>query len=369
MKKVLLMAIVAMAMMVGNATAQTFHVINFCNTLETEIGCDVDFERTTQEAGLIASFLDYGINYYLGEGEDCSNENLMATLNSLDCGEDDIILFYYSGHGSRSYKDKSEYPQLCLKYPAYLQNKWVPMHTVIEKLQQKKARFTLIISDCCNEAQPFTTAKSEMSSDGSSLSQSEQMEKAYRKLFLEKRGMVIVTSSKQGQVSYPTVKKGGLFSYALFERALYGAYNGLIPATWEDVLSTVSMITGEHQEPYFEISLTPVEPVQSVSPVTPVISVDALFANDLSALLDSSHSAEWRIEQADWLANKYFTSDAKVATVGRNGTTIIEYESARDFLRRIAASSLIAKLNVIKEMTDSSGKRNYIKVQEIRKTK
>ena len=89
----------------------------------------------------------------------------------------------------------------------------------------------------------------------------------------------------------------------------------------------------------------------------------------MAMLLDVSHSEDWRLNQANNLANKYFTSDAKVATVGRNGSTIIEYESARDFLRRIAVSKLISKMNVIKEMTDSSGKRTYIKVQEIRKAK
>lgn len=370
MKKVLVLAFVAMSMIVGNANAQTVHVINFCNTLDPEIGCDVDYERTTREAALIAGFLDYGINYYHGEGEDCSNDNLMTTLNSLDCGKDDIVIFYYSGHGSRSNKDKSEYPQLCLKHPAYQQDKWVPMQTVIDKLQSKKARFTLLISDCCNKAQHFTTAKSEMSGNGGNISENEQIKSIYRKLFLENKGMVIVTSSKQGQVSYPTVKNGGLFSYVFFETALYGACNGLIPATWENVLNTVSMITSEYQEPYYEINLIPNQPAPSApSQVSPVVAVDPNFAYELSELLDSAHSMEWRLEQADYLANKFFTAEAKVATVGRNGTTVIEYESARDFLHRIAVSKLIQKINVIKEMTDATGKRNYIKVQEIRKAK
>ncbi len=370
MKRNVLYACVVFILMTNASLAQTVHVINFCNTLDPKIGCDVDYERTTREAALIAGFLNYDIRWYNGKGENCSNENLMTTLTSLECGSDDIVIFYYSGHGSRSFNDQSEYPQLCLKYPAYQQDKWVPMHTVIEKLQLKKARFTLIISDCCNKAQYFTTAKSEMSNDGGTISETDQIGSIYRKLFLENKGTVIMTSSKKGQVSYPTEKNGGVFSYVLFERALYAAYNGLIPATWEDVLETVSLITKDFQEPYYTIDLVqvPPQPSQSQS-VSPVIAVDAIFAHELSALLDTDHSEDWRLEQAEYLAKKHFTNDAMVATVGRNGTTIIEYESARDFLRRIAASKLIVKMNVISETTDTTGKRNYIKVQEIRKPK
>ena len=97
MKKLLVLAFAMIVMIVENTSAQSVHVINFCNTLEDGIGCDVDYVRTTQEAGLIAAFLNYDIRYYNGEGQDCSNENLMSVLNSLSCGKDDIILFYYSG--------------------------------------------------------------------------------------------------------------------------------------------------------------------------------------------------------------------------------------------------------------------------------
>ena len=100
MKKVLLLAITAMTMMVGNLKAQTFHVISFCNTLDPNIGCEVDYDRIVQETGGIGALLGYEVRFYCGEGEDCSKENLMNTVNSLNCGKDDIVFFYYSGHGT-----------------------------------------------------------------------------------------------------------------------------------------------------------------------------------------------------------------------------------------------------------------------------
>lgn len=372
MKKRLFLAYIAFLLTVGNVSAQTFHVFNFCNTLDPDIGCEIDFERTGREAGLIGSYLGYEVNFYNGEGEDCSNENLMNTLNSLDCKENDVIFFYYSGHGTRSAEDKSEFPQMCLKYHGYDQDKYVPVQRVIDILQAKRARFTLVMTDCCNKTGVGISAKSVMSKDGGAVLDDEKIASNYRKLFLENKGLVAVTSSKQGQYSRGGKAHGGVFSYAFFEFALYEACaTGEIPATWQSVLGTVSSLIEEIEEPHVEINLNQngtVPPVQS-QPATPVIAVDSDFASELATLLDASRTDDWRINQANNLANKYFTTDAKVATVGRNGTTIIEYESARDFLRRISVSKLISKMNVIKETTDSSGKRNYIKVQEIRKSK
>lgn len=371
MKKILLQAFAAI-LFIGSASAQTLHVINFCNTLDPNIGCEVDYARTKQEAGLIAAYLNYGIRYYEGVGQSCSNENLMNTLNSLRCDKDDIILFYYSGHGTRSPKDKSEFPQMCLKYSGYDEDKFVAVHTVIEKLQAKGARFTLVMTDCCNNIVPGVSAKSLLSKDGGAIVYNEAVARNYRKLFLENRGVVAVTSSKKGQTSGGSKKIGGIFSYAFFEIGLYSACSGNISATWEKVLGQTASALQGHQEPYYEIKLKPNSTAPSSTPTpspTPVIAAEPTFASELGTLLDGSHSEEWLNNQVNYLANKYFTSDSKVVTVGRNGTTILENESARMYLRRIAGSGNISKINVVKEKKDLSGKHSYIKVQEIRKSK
>jgi hypothetical protein len=374
MKKIILLFTTSL-LIVGNVMAQTLHVINFCNTLAPEIGTAVDYERTNQEAGIIASFIGYNISYYNGIGESCSNENLMTILNSLGCGKDDIILFYYSGHGTRSAQDKSEYPQMCLKYEGYQQDKFVPVHTVVEKLQEKGARLTIVLTDCCNKSLPGISTKSLMKNDGTAIEDDAKVEKNYRKLFLDNKGLIVATSSKVGQYSHGWPSFGGAFSIMFYEVALYSACTGVIPATWEDIMKTVASMEG--QTPFYELKLqndgaATVQPSPQVTPTQPqqnVTAVDATFAIDLSVLLDDSRSIEWRTQQAEILNAKYFSEDAKVATVGRNGTTIIELESARDFLRRIATSKLIRQVLVVKEQTDTTGKRNYLKVQEIRKAK
>lgn len=55
--------------------------------------------------------------------------------------------------------------------------------------------------------------------------------------------------------------------------------------------------------------------------------------------------------------------------MNKNEVAILEHESARLFLRRIAGFGQISMINVINEEKDSAGKHNYINVQEIRKPK
>lgn len=378
MKKILLQAFVVFFFIIGNASAQTLHVINFCNTLDPAIGCDVDYATIRREAGLIAAYLNYGIRFYEGVGQSCSKENLMSVLNSLKCNKNDIVLFYYSGHGTRSPQDKSEFPQMLLKYHGYDQDKFVPVHTVIEKLQAKGARFTLVMADCCNNSSQGVSPKTLMSRDGGSLVENNAVARNYRKLFLESQGMVAVTGCKKGQCSLGG-KGGGLFTNQFFENSLYSAAKGEIPATWNSVLQNTYVMVknlatqiNKVQEPYYEINLKPVSTSPSSTPTPPptlVIAAEPTFADELGTLLDGSHSVDWLNNQVNYLADKYFTSDSKVVTVGRNGTTILEHESARVFLRRIAGSGKISKINVVNEKTDSSGKHSYIKVQEIRKSK
>ena len=375
MKKITCSLFIAIALLFGNASAQTVHVINYCNTLDKDIGADVDYQRTVQEASYVASFLNYDIQFYTGEGEDCSNENLNAVLNSLQCGPEDVVIFYYSGHGSRFPQDKGEWPQLCLKYNGYQSGKWISMESVMEKLKTKGAYFTLVMADCCN-AGGVSSDKSLLSKVSKPAVDNEVVRRNYKKLFLGTKGMVAVTSSKKGQTSAGGPTHGGLFSYMFFETALYSACIGETPATWESILSNVKRLTEKKQEPHYEIIpySTPSQPNQTVvappsQPQQTVMAVDNGLSKALSVMLDGSRSMEWRTRQADLVADKYFSQDAIVLTVGRNGTTVVENETARDFLKRLAVSSLIKQIIVVSDKTDANGKRNYLKVQEVRKEK
>ncbi|MBP3762547.1 MAG: caspase family protein [Bacteroidales bacterium] len=391
MKTLKTLALTAMLLATVSTYGQTLHIFNYCNTLDSRIGesVKVDHERLTREALLIGACINYETASYNGIGSACSKENLMSDLDNLRCGKDDIVLFYYSGHGVRSTQDQSPFPQMMLKYEAYQQDKFVPVHTVVEKLSSKGARLVIVLTDCCNSESSMVSAKGEspLSRDNSAIDY-EKIEAAYKKLFLENKGIIVATSSKAGQTSECAVLEqiidgrkqfkhlGGVFSLGLFEYALYYAVLGRIPTQWDSIMyHTSDFISrkGYTQVPYYEARLSSQPtaiPTQTPSQAQPTVhAIDNDFAKDISRLIDAGQRPAQRLSLADELSQKYFSQGAKVATVGRNGSTVVDYENAADWLQRIASSKNIISINIIKESKNNQGMRQYITVQEIRNKK
>lgn len=369
----------ASMMMCGLLSSQTMHVINYGNTIDPKIGTSVkvDYERLNAEASFAASAINYRTAIYDGTGENCSRERLLSVLSSLSCAPDDIILFYYSGHGMRSDKDKNPFPQMCLKYEAYEQDKWIPVHQVVDALSNKGARLVIVLTDCCNSIASWVSAKAPIETATKAAVDDSKVSAIYRKLFLENKGVIVATSSSIDQTSGCNNDLGGFFSWALFDCALYSAGLGNVqPVTWNNIFEATGKVLksgGATQVPYYEVKLntpsaTPQPQPQPQQPATTtVVSTDNQFSQDFSSLFANGLTKESRLKIADAIADKYFTVDAKVATVGRNRTTVIDYEDVRDFLHRIALSTFIKQINVIQENKVADGRRNYIKIQEIRK--
>ena len=64
------------------------------------------------------------------------------------------------------------------------------------------------------------------------------------------------------------------------------------------------------------------------------------------------------------MKNKFFTSDAHIVTVGKNGTSKIMYEDVDAFLRRLALSDNIRQINVLEG--NDHAKNTLITVHEVR---
>ena len=356
---------------------QKIHVIGFANTLDEKIGsaCETDMVTLATEIGEIASYLEYELEWYTFEGEQCSKENLENTIGSLSCGPQDIIVFYYTGHGARSLQDDSPFPQMCLKYSSYQQDKFVPVHRVVELLEKKPARFTLVLTDCCNSAVSVVTPKSNaIQSKGISV-YNPALAPKYRKLFVDQSGMLVATSSKSGQASGCSSMYGGFFTFGFFE-SLAQAVSGGIADSWSSILSNTDLLINQMcsiglQNPYYVLPTSSNgssgTPSISTTPSTGLVaSTDDEMGEVLKPILRSSLSTDIRMIKAKEAGQKYFAYGAKVATVGRNGSTIVDMEESADFLRRLALSNSIHQICVQSVKRDAAGKVVYMTVREIR---
>lgn len=70
---------------------------------------------------------------------------------------------------------------------------------------------------------------------------------------------------------------------------------------------------------------------------------------DINSLLDTTLSAEKRMELVPDILKKHFAKDAKVKTLGRNMTTVVDFEDAETFLYRLAMSPYISRVNIVAE--------------------
>ena len=327
------------------------HAIAFCNTDDPNIGksCTSDQERFVYELGLIEAALKCEVDWLnVYTGKECNKPNLESAISELQCNPNDVIFFYYSGHGVHAAADPADgwLPQMCLNYQSYDQDKFVPVTYVRDKLTSKGARLCLILTDCCNND---------------------------AELFYESKGTVIATSSKRGEVSYGP-DGGGCFSVAFWDE-MYRIEQGNGSADWKSVLEATKkrtlQYTNNEQEPVYKVDVNGVAP----SPIPPnpqpdpvIIAVGEKELGDaFKRMVNSSYSRMERLNMINGIVQKLFDSEAQVFMVGRNLTTKIGAPMhIAEYLEELALSKTVKGVNIVRADKNSAGKFNYIIVSEIR---
>lgn len=362
--------------------AQTVHVVIFCDTNDRSIGENKESERkiTINEMQTICEILDgYGYDMELRDyhGDHCNKNNLMKVIRDLDVGPKDVVFFYYGGHGSRAVNnDADPFPQMCLGED--YQENWVPATLVKNMIMQKNPRLAIILTGCCNKEDAGVSIKSVVA-ESKYTSEASIDKEAYKKLFLDTTGCVMMTSSKAGQYSY-SGKEGGVFClYFWYIMELVGNRSGEVQADWNDICESVKKSVADveinskegivHQEPYYQCSIgsnanNNVNPTRQTTRKVTVNNQASSLSNDINSLLDQTLSVDQRLRMVDGIKNKHFTDGAKVIVKGRNMTTNVGVEDVDAFLRRIVLYPHIKHINIISE--DGAAKKSGIIVHEVR---
>ena len=361
--------------------AQKFHQIIFCNTIDSKIGptCARDEDRVVSEIGAIAESIGYEPVLYIYGGEKCTKENLMNVLNSLNCSANDVVLFYYSGHGIHAKGNmEDKFPQMCLKYSYSEQENFVPVRVANEIITRKNPRLSIIMSDCCNDIDIYggISVKSNLQSRGINIVKRNSKEN-YHRLFVSSKGNIVATGCKLGQQSGCTMEDGigGIFTYFFCEELVSQCENSS-NVTWDNVLAgvkkTVARETRNEQEPYYVINInggggsggnTNVTPAPPSS--QPAFATTSPFSQAVAELL-STQNLTTRANMVSRIMQKCFNNKtATIITLGRNLKTVVDYEQAKDYLTRLAANKKIIGINVLKDVTDQNGK-SFITVTAVR---
>ena len=380
MKIIKVLLVISLAFMQAIIKAQTLHVVIFCDTNDRSIGENKESERkiTINEMQTIAEILEeYGYDSELTDchGNYCNKNNLMKVIKGLDVSSQDVVFFYYGGHGSRALNNNDDpFPQMCLGED--YQENWVPATLVKNIIMQKNPRLAIVVTGCCNKEDPGVSIKSVVS-EAAYTKESNINKEAYKKLFLDSTGLVMMTSSKAGQYSY-SGKEGGVFCL-YFWSAMEMVGEGKMKPDWDYLCGSVKQSVSQvpiktrdgivYQEPFYRIipngsSNNTINTNRNTTRTVTINNQNSSLANDINSLLNQTLSKDQRLKMIDNILAKHFMSGAKVITKGRNMTTNVDYEDAAVFLRRIALSPFIKQINIISE--DGVGKKSQIIVHEVR---
>ncbi len=196
------------------------HLLVIADTLDKEIGssCSKDMKRIIETFNGLTNFL--GIKFFTKTicGKEYSKKNVQTAINNLRPAANDIVVFYYSGHGFRlPEQSRRRYPFIKLKTlhksrQDVIDNS-INMEDIFVSIKKKGARFNLVLSDCCNNDIFSTNAKGTKpgKTKGSGVEWSEDN---IRNLFLNKDPMsILMTSAQSGQKASSNDDFGGFFSY------------------------------------------------------------------------------------------------------------------------------------------------------------
>lgn len=194
------------------------HVILVCATTDPTLAqfsvYDMDraeklYTRLADEIGIKANVIKIFGNTY-------NKKNVETAVKNLKSAAADIVVFYYSGHGFRQPKLNRPYPFMDLRSDVKTQD--YKQHTInIEDifltLKSKPSRFTLVVSDCCNNDPEATNTVAPTPPEPRASDLKWNYENL-RTLFLNPRKTsLLITAADKNQLATTNPKLGGFLSY------------------------------------------------------------------------------------------------------------------------------------------------------------
>ena len=126
------------------SSAQTLHALVAGCTNDPSIGKGAkqnvaDVSNLLQSA---AAAMDCEFDFEVFEDPQCTKANVINWINNLDIEKDDVVVFFYSGHGGRALNDSDPFPQMCMNNPRR-QDLFMPVAQVDKLIAAKSPRLRL----------------------------------------------------------------------------------------------------------------------------------------------------------------------------------------------------------------------------------
>jgi len=260
-------------------TVQAANLIAFiaADTFDYSVGTSVqlDFDHILAEMKNVERYTGLTLKTITLNGKDNNTTNFLKELQSLRANKDDVIVFYYAGHGYRTAASgKSPWPNLVFTQEPKYQHKGIQYEYIIYTLMQQHPRLLITIADVCNNELRADRAPPVVNRLLAAAPNPETIRNNYKHLYLEEVGMINATGAKIGEFSTGNDEDGGAFTKAFINSFAVETESPSAPS-WKTLLERASAkVTarciewakeenynledadrnGDIQHPYFEIT-------------------------------------------------------------------------------------------------------------------
>ncbi|MEN9569367.1 MAG: hypothetical protein RL172_598 [Bacteroidota bacterium] len=228
-------------------SAAKMYLVLVANTIEASIKktCIIDKDETLQAFQQIAEYLKIPFIPTIIADANYSKTSVQNALNSIRPSKNDIVIFYYSGHGYNK-KDQYQYPYLDLRQKLYDQldnSNTINIQEIYNQVKQKGARLNLVLSDCCNTLPEQTAGIIEETPSLRNSSLGWNIQNCSQLFLNNKPVSILMTAASKGEASAGNGSQGGYFTFnfreTLFKRL--GLFYHFV--SWDDLLNSAKKQT------------------------------------------------------------------------------------------------------------------------------
>ena len=234
------------------------------NTIDPTIGkgCFVDIDSIRHLFKKLSVEMDFNFIELIIMEKDYGKENIVGAINLLTPGSNDIVMFYYSGHGFSYEKDASKiYPQVDLRtQPSSDKIDVVDANTenlsdLFDLIKQKGARLNIVIGNCCNSIIDFKRKYNGGKPDLWNENKEPVVinKETCEALFCDYTASILVGSAEKGEYAVSDDKLGSIFTYNFSKNLKVIMRNGIdknVGLPWEQLLKETTNSTLDHSKSY-----------------------------------------------------------------------------------------------------------------------
>ncbi|NGX57294.1 MAG: hypothetical protein K940chlam3_00184 [Chlamydiae bacterium] len=266
MKKIFLtlfVCVVAVGFSHSSAEAATLHAFLVVDTQARNIEESVksDLRNMERELSKISAYTDLELNKHVFT-ESNANSKFVNSIEKTEIGEDDVVLFYWGGHGFRT-KSKDENGNPWPSFSFENDHTGMDLLDITKYIESKQPRLVISLADTCNNMIPdyCVPPMLKIAPKGefvTSRDQYEQIRRNYRILFVDSSGVIMGAGAQPGQYSWCSWS-GGFFTLSFLD-AVKSEINEE-STSWDYVMEkTRNNMTQfnppDKQSPQIEVNLT-----------------------------------------------------------------------------------------------------------------